>query len=334
MMTFILSACGGSGSTEESAAGPSAAEETAEPIIINFGTNQPVTHVVAAAYQGFVDELNGKSNGAINATAYFSEQLGTEKEMVDMVANDINDMISVPGVSALSVYYPSLQIFDAPYVFSTPKQMLNFANTEATDDLWDDMAAKTNIRVLGVLYFGQRYLTCNDINVQTPANLAGVKLRVVDSEITLANGKALGANPTPLAYSELYLALQQGIVDAQENPLANILSAKFYEVQNTLVKTCHVTAGVAVCMSETKWKSIPEDMQKVIQTATENLVQNGSKAVMDKEEEMIAELESHGMKVITPDVAAFKKAAYSVIEQFQSNWAPGLYELSQNTPTE
>lgn len=339
VLLCVLTSCSSSSQPTESTGAKdiSASAEknsNAAPIVINFGTNQAVTHVVADAFQGFVDELNEKSGGRIKAAAYFSEQLGTEKEMVDMVANDINDMVPAPGMSALSVYYPSLQIFDAPYVFSTPQQMLNFANTEVTDELWDDMAADCNIRVLGVLYFGQRYLTCNDIEVKTPADLQGVKLRVVDSEITLANGRALGAEPTPLAYSELYLALQQGIVDAQENPLSNIMSQKFYEVQNTLVETKHVTAGVAICISEKKWKSIPEDLQVIIQEAVDNAVQKASQAVIESEEAMISELKANGIKVVTPDIEAFKASAYAVIEQFQGNWKDGLYELAQSCPTE
>lgn len=327
-MAASLAACGNGGD------GGDQGGSTEEPIVINFGTNQPTTHVVAEAYQGLVDELNEKSGGRIKATAYFSEQLGNEKEMVDMVSNNINDMLAAPGHSALSTYYPSLQIFDAPYVFDTPQQMLNFANGEEMDSFWDKMAQETNIRVLGTYYFGQRHVTTNKDNVKTPADLKGEKMRVIDAPISLATGRALGAEPTPLAYSELYLALSQKIVDSQENPLANILSAKFYEVQKNLVLTGHVTASVAFAMNEQKWQSMPDDLKQIVQTAVDNAVEKASKAILDSEESDIQQLKDLGMNVVEPDVEAFKANAQSVIDEFSPNWEEGLYEKAQNTPKE
>lgn len=344
MLAATVTACG-SGGKQQTDAGDekvdkmSQAESSDLPVsdeiyVFNFATNQPANHVVAEAYQGLVDELNEKGGGRIKATAFFSEQQGTEKETVDMVANNINDLLVAPGHSALSPYAPSLQIFDAPYVFDTTQQMLNFANGEELDFLWDQIAEETNIRVLGTYYFGSRHLTINDKEVMTPADLSGVKLRVIDAPISLAMGRALGAEPTPLAYSELYLALQQGIVDAQENPLSNILSAKFYEVQNTLVLTGHVKAAVAFVISEEKWQSLPTDIQEIVQTAVDHAVELGSELIAGNEEKQIEELKGYGMKVIEPDVAAFKEGAQVVIDEYSPNWIDGLYEMAQKTSKE
>lgn len=301
-----------------------------EVIKINFATNQPATHVVGKAYQGLVDELNEKGKGRIKATAYFSEQLGNEKELVDMIANDINDVLGAPGPSALSLYYKTLQLFDAPYMFRSPEHALAFANGPASKEMWNEFAKKENIRVLGTYYFGTRQLTCNDLNVQTPADLKGFKLRVIDSEITLATGRGLGANPTPLAYGELYLGLQQGVVNGQENPLANILAMKFYEVQNTLVLTGHVTAMVCFAMSEAKWQSLPDDIKVIVQEAVKNAVEASSRAVQGSEASMLTELQGHGMKVIQPDVEAFREGCKNVIAKFSVNWKDGIYDVIQS----
>lgn len=305
-------------------------KEVDKVITINFATNQPATHVVGKAYQGLVDELNEKGNGRIKATAYFSEQLGNERELVDMIANDINDVLGSPGPSALSVYYKTLQLFDAPYMFRSPEHALAFANGPESKEMWDEFAETANIRVLGTYYFGTRHLTCNDLNVQTPDDLKGFKLRVVDSEITLATGRALGANPTPLAYGELYLGLQQGVVNGQENPFANILAMKFYEVQNTLVLTGHVTAMVSFAMSEKKWQSLPDDIKVIVQEAVDHAVAAASKSIQDSEASMLAELQGYGMKVIRPDVESFRKNSKSVIDQFSVNWRKGIYDVVQN----
>ena len=305
-------------------------KEGDEVIKINFATNQPATHVVGKAYQGLVDELNEKGNGRIKATAYFSEQLGNEKEIVDMIANEINDVLGAPGPSALSLYNKTLQLFDAPYMFRSPEHALAFANGPASKPMWDEFAQKENIRVLGTYYFGTRQLTCNNLDVKTPADLSGFKLRVVDSEITLATGRGLGANPTPLAYGELYLGMQQGVVDGQENPLANILAMKFYEVQNTLVLTGHVTAMVCFAMSEAKWQSLPDDIKPIVQEAVNNAVAAGSKAIQGSEAAMLAELQGHGMKVVQPNVEAFRESCKDVIGQFSGNWKAGIYDVVQS----
>lgn len=301
-----------------------------EVVKINFATNQPATHVVGKAYQGLVDELNEKGGGRIVARAFFSEQLGTEKEIVDMTVNDMNDVLCSPGPSELSTRFASLQLFDCPYMFRSPRHMLNFANGEASQKLWDAVAEETNLRVLGTYYFGARHLTANNLDVKTPADLAGFKLRVIDAPITLATGRALGANPTPLAYGELYLGMQQGVVNGQENPFANILAMKFYEVQNRLILTGHVTAAVCFVISENKWRSLPDDIKKIIQTAVDNAVAAASNAVGSSEKAQIAELESHGMKVIEPDVDAFRANAAGVAEEFKGGWMDGLYELVQS----
>ncbi len=301
-----------------------------EVVKINFATNQPATHVVGPAYQGLVNELNEKGGGRIVARAFFSEQLGTEKEIVDLTANNINDVLCSPGPSEISTRFASLQLFDCPYMFRSPRHMLNFANGEASRKMWDAVAEATNLRVLGTYYFGTRHLTTNNLEVKAPADLAGFKLRVVDSPITLATGRALGANPTPLAYGELYLGLQQGVVNGQENPLANILAMKFYEVQNRLILTGHVTASVCFVISDSKWRSLPEDTRKIIQTAVNNAVDAASNAIISKEEAQIAELESRGMKVIRPNVEAFRANAASVADKYKGGWIDGLYELVQS----
>ena len=301
-----------------------------EVYTINFATNQPASHVVGPAYQGLVDELNEKGGGRIKATAYFSEQLGNEKEMVDMIANDMNDILGSPGPSALAIYFPTLGLFDAPYIFRSPEHALAFANGPASEEMWDKMAEETNIRVLGTYYFGTRHLTCNNLDVKTPKDLNGFKLRVIDSEISIATGRALGASPTPLAYGELYLGLQQGVVDGQENPLANIIAMKFYEVQNRLVLTGHVTAVVCFAMPESKWQALPDDIKEIVQTAVDNAVVAASNAISDSEESMLEELQGYGMKVVTPDIDSFRANAQNVIDEFSPRWMPGIVDVIES----
>lgn len=304
--------------------------KTDDVVKLNFATNQPATHVVGPAYQALVDELNEKGEGRIEAKAFFSETMGSEKETVDMVANNINDVLCAPGPSAMSPYFATLELFDSPYMFRSPQHALNFANGEASEEMWDEFAKESGIRVLGTYYFGTRHLTCNGLNVQTPEDLKGFKLRVIDAPISLATGRALGAKPTPLPYGELYMGMQQKVVDGQENPLSNILAMKFYEVQDTLVLTGHVTAMVCFAISEEKWEAIPEDLQEVIQTAVDHAVEAASNAILDSEANQLKELEGYGMKIEEPDVEAFRASSASVIEEFSSNWMDGIYETVQS----
>ena len=140
----------------------------------------------------------------------------------------------------------------------------HFANSDEVQSLYDSLAEKSNLRCLGMYYYGSREVTTNKYAAKTPAELKGCKLRVPDSEMAMAYGAALGATPVVMSLGEVYMGIQQGVVDGQENPLPTINSNAFYEVCDNLLMTDHVIAAVTYTMDENVWKSMPADLQDIV----------------------------------------------------------------------
>ena len=149
----------------------------------------------------------------------------------------------------------ALDVFDAAYLFDDADHMMGAIQSEPAEELWDELRDEHGMRVIGAGYYGTRHLTSNN-EVTTPDDMAGQQLRVLDAPLWQTNGVALGANPTAVAFGELYLALQQGVADAQENPLPVIEAEGFDEVQDYVHLTGHVVAMMAVVIAEDTWETL------------------------------------------------------------------------------
>ncbi len=298
-------------------------------ITLKLGTNLPAQHVITKGYQSIADEVKAKSEGRLVIDIFPSEQLGKERDVVDGIAANVGDMSAI-GPGEMARRFKPAMIFDAPYVFESPEHLLAFANGTKGKMLWDEQAEKTNIRNLGMLYYGTRHITTSTVAAMTPADMAGLKLRVPDQPMSLAYGKGLGAKPTPMAFGEVYLALQQGVVDGQENPIPTIVSAKFNEVQDNLVLSGHVIASVGIIISEKRYQSLPEDLQVILSECVLGGVERISQQIMDAENAQINELKSGGMNIVKPDVDAFRKGTAFIIKEYESEWGEGLYEEIQS----
>ena len=341
MMAACLSACGSAKTEPAPAEAPApAAEEAApsveeeapaaEPIVFRFATNQPNTHPAAKGYQRMADEVYEKSNGRLKIEVYYDGTLGDEKEYTDGLVNGTIEMAGTSPVEVSKRFSP-LAIFDAPYIFDSAEHMLTVANGGAMDDYWEQLAKEQNIRVLGTFFFGYRNLTTSKIAATCPADMAGAKLRCIDSQISMATGRCLGANPVPMAFSELYLALQNNTVDAQENPVTSILAQKFYEVQHYLVLTRHVTAGNFFAIAEDKWQSLPDDLKQIVQDAVDVNCESITEEILGIESSGIEDLKGFGMEVIEPDIDAFRANAGPIQEEMMSLWGEDIYNLIMST---
>ena len=298
-------------------------------ITLKLGTNLPAQHVITLGYQAIADDVKAKSNGRLVINVFPSEQLGKEREVVDGIAANVGDMSAI-GPGEMARRFKPAMSFDAPYVFQSPEHLLKFANGPVGKKLWDDQAAKTNIRNLGMLYYGTRHITTSKVAAMTPADMEGLKLRVPDQPMALAYGKGLGAKPTPMAFGEVYLALQQGVVDGQENPIPTIVSAKFNEVQKNLILSGHVVASVGIIISEKRYQSLPADLQKILSDSVISGVEKISQQIVAAEKAQIEELKKSGMNIVEPDREAFMKGTSFIIKEYENEWGKGLYEEIQS----
>lgn len=156
-------------------------------------------------------------------------------------------------------------------------------------------------------------------------------MRCIDSPVSIAMGRALGGNPVPMAFSELYLALQQGTVDAQENPVTSILTQKFYEVQHYLILTKHVTAGNFFAIAEDKWQSLPDDLKQILQDAVDKNVLSITEEMLGVESSGVAQLEEYGMEVIEPDIDAFRENAGPIQQEMMNTWGQEIFDLIKSS---
>ncbi len=338
-----LIACGTTAAPAAAPAAPAAAEETAEPaeeaveetteaapagetITLQFSSNFAADHPVMLGMQEMADRVKERTNGQLEIVLYPSEQLGSTNDVLDMISIDATDM-TMTGSGGLASRIDRIGVFDAPYVFKDAHSMLAFAYSDKAEELWNELAESSNIRVIGAMYNGARYVTCNK-EVHTPEDMTGMKLRVPDEPMGLAYGAAMGAKPTPMAFGEVYMALQNGTVDGQENPLVNIINGQFYEVQDYLVQTEHVLANQVIVISDKKYQALPEELRTVLDEELTAELETLTQMNIDNEAANRDFLQENGMTLIVPDVEAFKEATSVVIDDYRDVWGD-LYDYIQ-----
>lgn len=228
---------------------------------------------------------------------------------------------------------PQWEIFATPYLLSGPDHICAIRNNEIWDQMVSEIDDAMGIKLLDAAYQGTRTLNLRkQADVMTPADLAGMSLRVVPSPSNILMGEGLGANPTPVPFSELYLALQTGTVDAQENPLTLIHSQKFYEVTEQIVDTRHKVLIQFPAYSSRNWANLTPEQQQVVADGAAEAMAAYTKNVMDLEASLQETLEGEGIVFTQPDRDAFRSA---VQEKFLSSelaaaWEEGMFERIAN----
>jgi TRAP-type C4-dicarboxylate transport system substrate-binding protein len=183
------------------------------------------------------------------------------------------------------------------------------------------------MRMLNVTYYGKRHLTTGNKAVRTPADMVGFKLRVPPVDVFQAMADAWGAKATPIAFPELYLALSQGAVDGQENPLPTIQSGKFFEVQKFLVLTEHIITPRMIIVNDGFWKSLPAADRGLLQSAFDAAAAWQDKELLSQEANLVATLKGAGMTVIEPDLEAFRKPVLATVPaKFEARWGKGSFD--------
>lgn len=348
MVMGSLSGCSSNG-TETTAAATEAAKEEAsgaesggsqdaeasvnsdwDTYELKLSTNLAEDHVACQGYYDFAEAVEAATGGHVKVTVYSGEQLGKESDVTSSISMGAGTCdIVMTGPSELSKYDPTFSLFDAPYVFDDGDAMVAFANGEEVQSLYDSLAAASNLRCLGMYYYGSREVTVNGFAATDPSGLAGCKLRVPDSEMALAYGAALGATPTVMSLGEVYMGIQQGVVDGQENPLPTIDANAFYEVCDNLLMTDHVIAAVTFTIDNSKWESMPEDLQAIVLDCVYDSCDAITKAIQDQEAGLMDSLKEKGMNIIEVDKDAFKANAQSIYDSYADTWGD-WFDIAQS----
>ncbi len=260
-----------------------------------------------------------------NATLFAQ---GTELEAISRG----NLEMSITSAQELAQFFPEFSIFATGYVHQDAAHQVRVFNDPLMDPFKAKVEDELGIKLLSVMYLGRRHVnlrqTREELDVQTPADLAGVNLRMPGTDAWQFLGAALGASPTPLAFSEVYTSLATGAVDGQDNPLPTVVDKKFYEVTKQIALTSHLVDLNYIAMSKETYDSLTAEQQVTVQRAADAAASVGRLRQLDLEANLTSFIESQGVEVYEPDTAAFRThvQAQYVGSEFAKSFPEGVLE--------
>lgn len=323
MSMGILSGCGADPQKEETAPAPSPNAEVETPT--EGSTSEAEFNWIAScantedhpAVQGvmkFAELVEEKSDGRIHMDVFHSAQLASDRDCIEgMQMNTIQSGIMV--ASALASFTDAFLAFDLPFLFENSEQGQKLCDSEVGKEMLsrlDDIG----IKGLGFMEYGMRNITNSKLPITVPDDLKGIKIRTMENPIHMAAFSAMGADPTPMAFGELFTALQQKTIDAQENPLSVITSSKFNEVQTYLSVTEHVYSAAPLMVSKTAYDALPADLQAVVDEAGMEACKWEREYLSEAETAWLSDLEAAGMEINYPEKAPFVEATAGAYEEF------------------
>jgi TRAP-type transport system periplasmic protein len=279
---------------------------------IKVGHGHSTQHSFHLAMEKFGEILEEKVPGAFTVTIFPTAQLGSEREMQEQLTFGTLEM-TITGV--LSIYEPKLALLELPFLFRDREHILAAQESEALADLASSLPDK-GLRLIGFVENGFRNITNNVRPIEQPDDVQGLAIRTPENPAQIETFRALGANPTPMAFSELYAALRQGVVDGQENPLQNIWDGKLYEVQEHLALTGHIYNSAYIVASESWLQGLPDDQRAAVLEAAEEAGRWQFEYIAALDEDLLSRLEEAGMAVTEPDKEAFREATAPAYDAF------------------
>ena len=279
-----------------------------------------MANVFAPMVSGFADYQPGY-NGTLFAQ-------GTELEAIA----GGNLTMSIASAQELAQFFPEFSIFATGYVHQDAAHQVAVFNNPLMDPFKKKVEDELGVKLLSVMYLGRRHVNLrfprSEKDIKTPADLAGVNLRMPGTDAWQFLGKALGASPTPLAFSEVYTSLASGAVDGQDNPLPTVVDQKFYEVTKQIALTSHLVDLNYIAFSKKTWDSLTADQQLTVQRAADAAASYGRLKQLDKENNLADFIRSQGVEIYTPDLEAFRKhvQAQYVGSEAAASWPAGVLE--------
>lgn len=261
---------------------------------------------------------------------YNGSLIAQGSELESIASGDLE--MSITSAQELAQFFPEFSIFATGYVHQDAAHQVAVFNDPLMDEFKQKVEDELGVKLLAVMYLGQRHVnlrqTKEELTVMTPDDLKGVNLRMPGTDAWQFLGKALGANPTPMAFTEVYTALQTGSVDGQDNPLPTVVDAKFYEVTNQIALTSHLVDLNYVAFSKEVWDELTAEQQATVQAASEAAAESGRLKQLEKEASLVSFLEESGLEIYTPDLSAFRSHVQGEYagSELASSWPAGVLD--------
>lgn len=295
--------------------------------IFRLGHTIPSTHISHSYLEKLSDLILERTNGSIKIEVYPGEQLGGARELIESTMRGRQEM-AYDGPGVISQFFPKISVLQMPLLYNNLDEVMKVFESEVGQELKQELIKKRNLRILDMWLYGTRHITSNK-PIRSMKDFNGLKIRVPEVEEPLATFKALGANPTPISFGEVYFSLQTGVVDAQENPLPTIDAYKFYEVQDYLILTGHEMTSIFVIINEEKWQSLSSEEQKIIEGTVKEVGKVHNEKIMEEEKRLVKIMdEEYDIEVIKVDQSfknEMRKKLEPVFDKFEKEkWGEGI----------
>jgi len=293
---------------------------------LRWATVLPTNHPSVQMMERVAKQVRDETGGAVEIQTFPAGKLGSSRDVIESTSTGAIQIVD-EGAAQFGQFVPQFSILEAPYIWRDPQHVRRVLGSSLVDEMNAMLVAKRSMRVIGSTYYGKRHVTSGTKAINTVDDMKGFKLRIPEVDTFRAMAEAWGARPTPLNIGELYLALSQGAVDGQENPLPTIQSNKFYEVQKYLVLTGHIITPRIIVVNDSAWQALGAKERQVLKAAIETHGQAQDNEILSQEGKLVDTFKSSGMTPIQPDVESFRKPVLaSLPAKFESKWGKGLWE--------
>ena len=291
-------------------AGAAAAQE-----VLRFGHVGEPGSLFAASAEHFAEVANEKLGGDYEVQVFGSSQLGSDEELLQKLK--LGQVAFALPSSVMSSVAPEFGVFEMPYIIQS-RDHIRAVGDAMLEDTFNAAAEEEGYHILALWENGFRHITNNVRPIVTPADLEGIKLRTPKGEWRVKMFQTYGANPTPMSFSDVFTALQTGVIDGQENPYAQIASAKFQEVQGYLSQTGHVYTPAYLLASKSQFEQLPEEVRTALTEAARETQDYVYETAAQMETDLLAEIEAAGVEVNEADKQAFIDASEPIYDEFAS----------------
>jgi tripartite ATP-independent transporter DctP family solute receptor len=302
--------------------------EAQAPRVLRFGHVQPPDGEVNRGILRAAEVLRERSGGRIRLDNFPASQLGGEREMLTQVGSGTLDLcITGPGV--LGSWVRPLSILEAPFIARDFAHVLRMFDHAAIQASFRQLAEARGMRALEPWYYGTRHMTTRDRAIREPADLRGLKMRVPEAPLFVDMMRTLGAAPTPMSLGEVYLSLQTGVIDGQENPLPTINANKFMEVQRFINLTGHILVPLLPVISTQSWNAMNEADRELVRTSLRDGAALSDRLVAEAEERLRTEFAGRGVQIVQSNRPAFQAALAPMYQRYEEVWGRGVFAALQ-----
>ncbi|SNS10521.1 C4-dicarboxylate-binding protein DctP [Anaerovirgula multivorans] len=318
LLISLLTGCGKTTSEGAPSGNGGTAEGDQQNYVIKFAHVVRPTTAKGMAAERFAELIEERSGGRIRVEVYPDSQLGTDQEITEQMQLGTIQM-NAPFTAVLAPFVPQFQVFDLPFIFPDTVTASKAMNGDMGEKL-NEYLIPAGLRGLGYWDGGFKHFTNSVRPIETPADIDGLKMRASQSQLLISQFRALNAGGISIPFAELYTALQNKTVDGQENPLSNIVSRKFYEVQDYLTLSSHGYLGYALVISNDFYENLPVDLQQMVEEVANEVAQWQWEKAAEEEAEYMKAVKESGIQIseLTPENKdAFIEATSGVYDEFK-----------------